>query len=79
MKRRKDDRGGEGGKREEKGDIPSMINHSGFLTLSLSGCGSRNDSHFVSSASLISSPVRWRMKTGLPRHLMMTYSNSCQP
>jgi len=51
-----------------------MINHSGFLTLSESGCGSRSDSQFVSSASLISSLVRWRMKTGLPRHLMITCS-----
>lgn len=58
---------------KEEGSIPSIINHSGFLTLSLSGCGSRNDSHFVSSASLISSSVRWRMKTGLPRHLIITY------
>jgi len=49
-----------------------MINHSGFLTRSESGWGSRRDSQFVSSASLISSLVRWRMKTGLPRHLMMT-------
>jgi len=60
------------GVRGENGGVPSMINHSGFLTLSESGWGSRSDSQFVSSASLISSLVRWRMKTGLPRHLMMT-------
>jgi hypothetical protein len=30
----------------------------------------------VSSASLISLSVRWRMKTGLPRHLIMTCSQS---
>ena len=50
------------------------MSHSGFFTRSESGCGSRSDSHFVSSASLISSEVRWRMKTGLPRHLMITCS-----
>ena len=60
----------EGG--EGKG-VPSIMSHSGFLTRSESGCGSRSDSHFVSSASLISSSVRWRMKTGLPRHLMITW------
>ena len=49
-----------------------MISHSGFWTRSESGWGSRRDSHFVSSAILISSSVRWRMKTGLPRHLMIT-------
>ncbi len=58
-----------------KGAVPNIINHSGLLTRSESGCGSRSDSHFVSSASLISSPVRWRMKTGLPRHLMITFSD----
>jgi hypothetical protein len=49
-----------------------MINHSGFWTRSLSGWGSRRASHFVSSASLISSSVRCRTKMGLPRHLIMT-------
>jgi hypothetical protein len=39
-------------------DIPSMINQSGFCTRSESGCGSRSDSHLVSSASLISESVR---------------------
>lgn len=58
------------------GSVPSMINHSGFFTRSPSAWGSRSDSHFVSSASLISSSVRCRMKTGLPRHLMMTYDPS---
>jgi hypothetical protein len=53
-------------------DAPNIINHSGFCTRSLSGWGSRSASHFVSSASLISSSVRCRMKTGLPRHLIMT-------
>lgn len=52
--------------------VPIIISHSGFLTRSESGCGSRSDSHFVSSASLISSAVRCRTKTGLPRHLMIT-------
>jgi hypothetical protein len=53
-----------------------MISHSGFFTRSLSGWGSRSASHFVFSASLISLSVRWRMKTGLPRHLMMTCAES---
>ena len=53
-------------------NLPIMISHSGFWTRSESGWGSRRDSHFVCSASLISSSVRWRMKTGLPRHLMIT-------
>jgi hypothetical protein len=55
-----------------------MISHSGFCTRSESGWGSRRPSHFVSSASLISSSVRCRMKTGLPRHLMMTCPESAQ-
>ena len=59
--------------REYSFRVPNIINHSGFLTLSESGCGSRNECQSVSSASLISSPVRWRMNTGLPRHLMITY------
>lgn len=63
--------GGEGGVWECE---PSIMSHSGFCTRSESGCGSRSASHFVSSASLISSGVRWRMKTGLPRHLMITWS-----
>ena len=54
------------------GTVPSMISHSGFLTLSSSRWGSRRASHLVSSASLISESVRWRTKTGLPRHFMMT-------
>ena len=52
--------------------VPNMISHSGFWTRSLSAWGSRRASHLVSSASLISLSVRWRMKTGLPRHLIMT-------
>ena len=52
--------------------VPNMISHSGFWTRSLSAWGSRRASHLVSSASLISPSVRWRMKTGLPRHLIMT-------
>ena len=59
-------------KKEEGKSVPSMINHSGFFTRSESGWGSRRDSHFVDSASWISSWVRCRMKTGLPRHLMIT-------
>ena len=51
---------------------PIIINHSGFCTRSASDCGSRRACQSVSSASLISDSVRWRMKTGLPRHLMMT-------
>ena len=57
-------------------NLPSIISQSGFLTRSESGCGSLRLSHFVSSASLISSAVRCRMKTGLPRHLIMTYKAS---
>ena len=53
--------------------IPTMTNHSGFFTRSPSAWGSLNDSTLTLSASLISSAVRWRTKTGLPRHLMMTY------
>lgn len=59
---------------EEGGSsVPIIMSHSGFLTRSESGCGSRSDSHFVSSASLISSAVRCLTKTGLPRHLMITW------
>lgn len=66
---------GEGKGREGGGEgvVPIIMSHSGFLTRSESGCGSRSVSHFVSSAALISSGVRWRMKTGLPRHLTITY------
>lgn len=60
-------------KGEGAGVVPIIMSHSGFLTRSESGCGSRSVSHFVSSAALISSAVRWRMKTGLPRHLTITY------
>lgn len=63
-------------KRTYLGYIPSMISHSGFWTRSSSGCGSRRPCHSISLASLISSWVRWRMKTGFPRHLMITCS--CQ-
>lgn len=50
-----------------------MMSHSGFWTRSSSGSGSRRVFQSNSLASLISSSVRWRMKTGLPRHLMITY------
>jgi hypothetical protein len=33
----------------------------------------RGKEYLTDSASLISDSVRWRMKTGLPRHLMMTF------
>ena len=56
----------------ENRNVPSMISHSGFCALSESGCGSRSLCQSVSSASLISDAVRCRMKTGLPRHLMIT-------
>ena len=49
-----------------------MINHSGFFTRSSSLWGSRNDSTFTLLASSISPDVRWRMKIGFPRHLIMT-------
>jgi hypothetical protein len=52
--------------------IPIMTNHSGFWTRSSSFWGSRRVAIFTFSASLISSAVRCRMKTGLPRHLMIT-------
>lgn len=58
-----------------EGQSPIMINHSGFLTRSSSFWGSRRASTLTLSASLISSAVRWRMKTGLPRHLTMTCAN----
>ena len=60
---------------KRKANLPTMINHSGFLTRSSSFWGSRRDSTFTFSASLISSGVLWRMKTGLPRHLTMTCSH----
>jgi hypothetical protein len=57
-----------------------MTNHSGFLTRSSSFWGSRNVSILTFSACLISSAVLWRMKTGLPRHLMMTcFRNQYSP
>lgn len=52
--------------------VPTITNHSGFLTRSASVCGSRRVSTLMFSASWISDAVRWRMKTGFPRHLMMT-------
>lgn len=54
-------------------NIPIIISHSGFLTLSESACGSRRDATLTALASLISESVLCRMKTGLPRHFMMTY------
>lgn len=47
---------------------PSMTSHSGFLTRSESFCGSRRLETSTWLASSISPCVRWRMKTGLPRH-----------
>ena len=52
--------------------IPSMTSHSGFLTRWSSVSGSLNEATLTLLASSISDAVRWRMKTGLPRHLMMT-------
>ena len=46
-----------------------MISHSGFWTRSESFCGSRSCEMSTSSAALISSGVRWAIKTGFPRHL----------
>src|SRR6516165_6241637 len=46
---------------------PTMISHSGFWTRSESFCGSRSCEMSTSSAALISSGVRWAIKTGLPR------------
>ena len=54
-------------------NVPSMTSHSGFWTRSSSDCGSRRDWTLTLFASAISLSVRWRMKTGLPRHLMMTW------
>jgi hypothetical protein len=53
-------------------DIPNMTSHSGFLTRWSSVSGSLNEATLMLLASSISAAVRWRMKTGLPRHLMMT-------
>ena len=53
-------------------DIPNMTSHSGFLTRWSSVSGSLNEATLMLLASSISAEVRWRMKTGLPRHLMMT-------
>src|SRR3954471_2341543 len=53
---------------------PITISHSGrtFLAVSvtraLSVCESGRSASFTASASLISSGVRWRTNTGLPRH-----------
>ena len=56
-----------------------VTHHSGFLTRSASDWGSRRDLTSHSLASLISPAVRCRMKTGFPRHLMMTfYHHACQ-
>lgn len=55
--------------------MPNMMSHSGCLTRSESDCGSRRDSILTALASSISSGVRWRMKTGLPRHLIMTWKD----
>lgn len=52
--------------------LPSMTSHSGFFTRSSSCWGSRRDETLTLFASAISASVRCRMKTGLPRHLMMT-------
>ena len=62
---------------------PTMISHSGrtFLAVSvtraLSVCGSRSSDIGTASASLISSGVRWRMKTGLPRHFTVIAWPTC--
>lgn len=52
--------------------IPSITSHSGCLTRSSSAWGSLNDDTLTLFACSISSAVRCRMKTGLPRHLIMT-------
>lgn len=52
--------------------LPNMTSHSGFWTRSSSLWGSRRLETSTLLASAISSWVRCRMKTGLPRHLMMT-------
>lgn len=59
--------------------LPSMTSHSGFLTRWSSVSGSRSEATLTLLASLISSWVRWRMKMGFPRHLMMTYYHSVSP
>ncbi len=53
-------------------NIPSMTSHSGFLTRWSSVSGSLNEATLTALASSISAAVRWRMKTGLPRHLTTT-------
>lgn len=50
-----------------------MTNQSGLVTLSSSFCGSRSDETSTLFASSISDSVRCLMKTGFPRHLMMTF------
>jgi hypothetical protein len=57
-------------------NIPSMTSHSGFLTRSSSLWGSLNEATLTLLASSISAAVRWRMKTGLPLHLIMTCRTS---
>ena len=60
-----------------------MISHSGrtFLAVSvtraLSVCGSRSTDIGTASASLISSGVRWRMNSGLPRHFTVIAWPTC--
>lgn len=60
-------------------NIPSMTSHSGSLTRSSSVWGSRSDWTLTLLASSISAAVRWRTKTGLPRHLIITCASSSFP
>ena len=53
--------------------VPNMTSQSGFWTRSSSDWGSLKEATSTLLASAISDSVRWRMKTGLPRHLMMTF------
>lgn len=62
-----------------RANIPSMTSHSGSLTRSSSVWGSRSDWTLTLLASSISPAVRWRTKTGLPRHLMITCTSSWSP
>jgi hypothetical protein len=61
---------------EGRRDVPSMTSHLASLTRSSSAWGSRREATLTLLASSISPWVRWRMKTGLPRHLMMTCERS---
>ena len=63
---------GQAARSQDAVQMPTTISHGAFLTRSASVWGSRNSLTGVLTASSISLAVRWRMNTGLPRHLTVT-------